>query len=322
MPFAEKFGIGCGLLKPAAKPREREAHSGFATVRGRHTPPLLVERGGFIFAVFIFIGVFLGVFSPMDLFGAEVVGTVTSAERQVFVTPEGKSVRVPVNRGDTVLFKSTYRTGMQSKLKLLFLDDSILSLGEKSQVQITENIYDPSDDRRSLIANLVGGTLRALAGKIFSRSGSKFEISTPTALASARGTDFIVWVATVNGVPVTGVAGLHGKVVVQNVGPGISKEVFISEKFFTMVKAGFPPVDPEPIPADLLDRLMQAVSASDRVEDALGKPGGSDQVDQKGMVVSVPSPLIKGVSDPPVFPPLDQETNLVSTAIRVEVQFP
>ncbi len=274
--------------------------------------------GRFIVAVFLLIGVLL----PIDLFGAEAVGTVTRAERQVSVMPEGKSVHLSVKGGDQVLFRSLYRTGGQSKLKLLFLDDSILSLGEKSQVKITENIYDPSDNRRSLTATLIGGTLRALVGKVFSGSGSKFEISTPTALASARGTDFIVWIYMANGIPVTGVAGLQGKVAVQNVGPGTSKEVFISQKFFTLVKAGFPPVDPEPIPEDLLNRLMQATSVSDRIEEALGKPSGSDQVDQKGMAVSAFVPLIKAKADPPAFPPVDQETNLVSTAVRVEVQFP
>src|SRR2546425_11237118 len=38
------------------------------------------------------------------------------------------------------------------------------------------------------------GKARALVGKLFAGRGSRFEIHTPTAVATARGTYFVVWI--------------------------------------------------------------------------------------------------------------------------------
>jgi outer membrane protein OmpA-like peptidoglycan-associated protein len=124
---------------------------------------------------------------------ADSIGNVAAVQRQVEVLHPGGTTVSVVQLGAAVLFKDTYETKSQAKLKLLFRDDSVLSLGENTRLQIAENIYHPDQGQRSTVINLMNGSVRALVGKFFGGPGSKFEIHTPTAAAAARGTYFIVW---------------------------------------------------------------------------------------------------------------------------------
>jgi len=124
---------------------------------------------------------------------AEAIGNVAAVQRQVEVMHPGGTTVSLVKLGASVLFKDTYETKSQSKLKLLFRDDSVLSLGENTRLQIAENIFNPDQSQRSTVINMMNGSVRALVGKFFGGPGSKFEIHTPTAAAAARGTYFIVW---------------------------------------------------------------------------------------------------------------------------------
>jgi hypothetical protein len=138
------------------------------------------------------------------------VGIFTAVEGKAVVTHPGIQKSVPVKLQDGVLFKDIIETEKESRTKALLNDDSILTVGEHSRVEVTEHIYDPNKGVRSVVVNLVKGQVRALVGKVFSGSGSKFEIHTPTAVAAARGTYFVVF--HLNGVSGIVNVGTHGHV--------------------------------------------------------------------------------------------------------------
>jgi hypothetical protein len=92
-----------------------------------------------------------------------------------------------------VRFRDVIETQRGSQAKALFFDDSLLTIGEHSRVEITEYLFDPARDKRCLVVKLVRGVVRVLVGKVFTGKGSKFEIHTPSAVAAARGTYFVVW---------------------------------------------------------------------------------------------------------------------------------
>ena len=138
------------------------------------------------------------------------VGIFTAVEGKVAVTHPGIQKSIPVKLQDGVLFKDVIETEKESRTKALLNDDSILTVGEHSRVEITEHIYDPNKGVRSVVVNLVKGQVRALVGKVFSGSGSKFEIHTPAAVAAARGTYFVVF--HISGVSGIVNVGSHGHV--------------------------------------------------------------------------------------------------------------
>jgi len=106
----------------------------------------------------------------------------------------GQPVAVPVKLRESVYSKDVIETQADSRAKALFADDSILTVGENSRVEVNEFIYDPANDQRSTVLRLLQGKARALVGRFFAGPGSRFEVHTPTAVAAARGTYFVVWI--------------------------------------------------------------------------------------------------------------------------------
>ncbi len=124
---------------------------------------------------------------------ASQIGLFIEVQGHVRVSHPGVPRPVPLKLYDAVRIKDVIETQRGSQAKALFYDDSLLTVGEHSRVQITEHIFDPARNKRCLVVKLVWGAVRALVGKEFSGSGSKFEIHTPSGVAAARGTYFVVW---------------------------------------------------------------------------------------------------------------------------------
>jgi hypothetical protein len=182
---------------------------------------------------------------PMPAASAEPdIGVFTAVEGRVSVQRAQSPEAVPTRLNDTVLFKDVIETQKESRTKALLHDDSILTVGEHSRVEITEHLYDPSRSLRSVVVSLVQGRVRALVGKAFEGSGSKFEIHTPTAVAAARGTYFVVW--HVDGASGIANIGTHGNVDFHSGGQTVS---VVPGTFSTTPPGGGPPVAPSSMTA-------------------------------------------------------------------------
>jgi hypothetical protein len=121
------------------------------------------------------------------------VGVYTAVMGKVTVTHPGEARVLPVKLHDEVLFKDVIQTDKESRTKAFFQDDSVLTVGENSRVEITEYIYDPDANLRRSVVKVMQGQVRALVSKVFKSNGSRFEVHTPSAVAAARGTYFTVW---------------------------------------------------------------------------------------------------------------------------------
>ena len=168
----------------------------------------------------------------------EGIGLFTAVQGTVIVTHPRAADALPVNLHDEVLFKDVIQTRHESRTKAFFDDDSILTVGEKSRVEITEHIYDPDRNLRRMVVKLVQGRVRALVAKVFNGPGSAFEIHTPTAVAAARGTYFVVWVE--NGV--TGIVNIGHSGGVDFTSEG--QTVRVNPGQYSVAPAGSPPAQP------------------------------------------------------------------------------
>jgi len=126
--------------------------------------------------------------------GTDGIGFYTAVLGQASVTHPGETRVLPVKLHDEVLFKDVIQTQNESRARALFQDDSMLTVGENSRVEIDEYIYNPEANVRQAIVKLMQGQVRALVSKVFKANGSRFEIHTPSAVAAARGTYFTVWI--------------------------------------------------------------------------------------------------------------------------------
>ncbi len=105
------------------------------------------------------------------------VGTVVAVKGKAIIDRDKRAIEAKVK--DSIFFNDTVATLEASRAKMLFIDDSILTLGEKSKVVINEFVYSKDKGGRSIIS-LIDGKMRSIVGK------TNFEVHTPTAVAAAR----------------------------------------------------------------------------------------------------------------------------------------
>ncbi len=168
------------------------------------------------------------------------IGFYTAVIGQVSVTHPSEARALPVNLHDTVLFKDVIQTHNESRTRAFFQDDSMLTVGENSRVEINEYVYDPDQNVRRAIVKLMQGQVRALVSKVFKANGSKFEVHTPSAVAAARGTYFTVW--TANGQ--SGIINIGEKGRVDFTSGGTT--VAVDPGFFAIAEEGKAPSVPMP----------------------------------------------------------------------------
>jgi len=201
------------------------------------------------------------------------VGVFTAVEGKVSVQHAQSPELLPAKLQDTVLFRDLIETQKESRTKALLNDDSILTIGEHSRVEITKHLYDPKRSLRSVVVNLVQGKVRALVGKAFEGSGSKFEIHTPTAVAAARGTYFVVW--HMDGASGVANIGNHGNVDFRSGGRMVS---VVPGTYSLVPPGGGPPSLPKPATGgNAPAQVANAVHGTDMKDDAKENPSHAAQ---------------------------------------------
>ena len=70
---------------------------------------------------------------------AEEVGTIVAMKGTVIIHRDNKSIFAHIK--EKVLLKDTVETREASRVKMLFRDDSILTLAENSRISIEEHLY-------------------------------------------------------------------------------------------------------------------------------------------------------------------------------------
>lgn len=135
------------------------------------------------------------------------VGKVAAIKGNALIDRDKKKIKAKVKEG--VLLRDTVSTLEGSMVKMRFIDDSILTLGEKSRVIIKEFVYSKGKEGKSIF-NLLDGKMKSIVGK------TKFEVRTPTAVAAARGTVIAFEVGMKDKKNFTTILCLEGEVVVNS----------------------------------------------------------------------------------------------------------
>jgi ferric-dicitrate binding protein FerR (iron transport regulator) len=189
----------------------------------------------------------------------ETAGTVAALEGAAEATHAGGSAAVRLKAGDAVLLGDRLRTAKASKLKLLFRDDSVLTLAANSELIVDQEVVGPASATAS---HSVVGTVRAVVTDRYKTPGSSFEVETPTAVAGVRGTSFFVRYNRRQ--RLTTVIGLSGVVCVRPRQKRPTRSpVCIHPQQYTEVKAGGAPTAPAPVDQALLETLVHMTEILD-----------------------------------------------------------
>lgn len=216
---------------------------------------------------FIFFWVFLlvstGLYAATD--SSLAVGKIVFAkgDASVLRTEQGH-VRSLTNItfNDAIYAMDTLVT-RKGEMKVLFEDQTVLTLGENSKVIITEQVYKPRQGIRKSVFDILKGKIRTVVERLPNETESDVTLRTPTAVAGIRGTDVGV---LVEGKKVYFLC-FEGLIETWFLGK-ISEKVMVPKGMFTLIKNA-PPALPKPID----ESMKKKFSLSYTIKDILDQDG-------------------------------------------------
>ena len=97
-----------------------------------------------------------------------------------------------LTNGSKIFYGDTIISETQSNAQILFLDQTVLTLGEDTELTIDEFIYDPESQDGSFVSDVKSGTVKFITGQISKKNPDNLEVKIPSGTLGARGTEFIV----------------------------------------------------------------------------------------------------------------------------------
>jgi len=128
-------------------------------------------------------------------YAAEAVGKITRVEGRVDILRQGALPAIPAHVGDALFQKDMVRTKSSSRAEILFRDNTVLRIAQRSRIDISE--YFTGESNKGVI-KLSRGQVQAVVDKNVTKrislapGANRFEIQTPNAVAGVRGTTFDV----------------------------------------------------------------------------------------------------------------------------------
>lgn len=140
----------------------------------------------FPLALFILLAVLL---SNLPAFAEISAGSVEKFRGSVGAERNGATSAL--GEGSKILSGDTITTGADARLRIRFLDDSTLTVGENARILIDEMVYEPagrSPENGKQAIKFVSGVFSYVSGKIGKSVRTNVALNTPVATIGIRGT--------------------------------------------------------------------------------------------------------------------------------------
>lgn len=116
------------------------------------------------------------------------IGTVSLVEGKATILRNGQTLGA--NIGDKVENKDVISTQVNSKIKITFIDNTIVTIGKESSLNIEEYIFNTSTKEAKTELNVLKGAFHTITGEIGKVNPDKFKLKTKSASIGIRGTEF------------------------------------------------------------------------------------------------------------------------------------
>ena len=120
-------------------------------------------------------------------------GRVKVASGTAFVVHEGQ--RIPAAVGTPVFEQDSVTTGADGRVGLTLRDDTRLSVGPQTTIEISRFVYAQSDSQFAFVLRVVRGVVAYVSGRIAKLSPDAVRLETPSAIVGVRGTRLAIRVA-------------------------------------------------------------------------------------------------------------------------------
>ena len=120
------------------------------------------------------------------------VGEVTLVIGRAFLS-SGNLDAERLRIGDFIREGDLVRTESNGHVHIRFVDEAVLSVRPRSELQVLAYRFDQEKPENSLVKlNLIEGTARTVSGEAAKTARDRFRFNTPIAAIGVRGTDFVV----------------------------------------------------------------------------------------------------------------------------------
>lgn len=132
----------------------------------------------------------LAVHGSVALAGEKAIGMIKVSKGEAFVLRDGK--RIDAQLGTSVLQRDVLETGKSGSLGVTLKDNTRLSLGPNSQLNLKEFTFNPRQEEYSFITEMARGTLVYISGMMGKLSPESVSVESPVATIGIRGTRFLL----------------------------------------------------------------------------------------------------------------------------------
>lgn len=121
---------------------------------------------------------------------AEQAGTIKTSQGTAFIVRTG--LKLPANPGERVNVSDSIVTGSDGTVGITLLDDTRLTAGPDSNMELRRFVFDSTTHAGGLDASVKHGSLAVISGKIAKTNPESVSFSTSTVTLGVRGTRFII----------------------------------------------------------------------------------------------------------------------------------
>jgi hypothetical protein len=118
------------------------------------------------------------------------IGQVKTVSGDVGIVRAG--ARIPAKVGAAVYEKDVIQTGDGAAIGLTFIDNTVMSAGPNSEIDLAEYRFDSSNFNGAMLADMRKGTVTFVSGDIARSSPGAMRVKTPSAILGVRGTRFAI----------------------------------------------------------------------------------------------------------------------------------
>lgn len=117
-------------------------------------------------------------------------GRVKTVAGEAFVIRQGQRIAAAV--GTPVYEQDSLATGADGRLGLTLRDDTRLSIGPQTTIEINRFVYAQSDSQFAFVLKVVRGVVAYVSGRIAKLSPDAVRLETPSAIVGVRGTRLVI----------------------------------------------------------------------------------------------------------------------------------
>ena len=122
--------------------------------------------------------------------GAGQAGTIKTSTGSAYIVRGGE--KLPADPGESVMVSDSIQTGSDGTVGITLMDDTRLTAGPDSTLELRRFVFDTTTHAGSLDASVKRGSLAVISGKIAKSNPENVSFSTSAVTLGVRGTRFII----------------------------------------------------------------------------------------------------------------------------------